>query len=202
MPCCACSRSNTKRLPVKPGRSVFAEDHRGLQSSVRAWACVRAVSMSGVCALLLFSPCCSLSRRSSLPGYDIGPRVPWRKAYVSGEDCWVRCSSSATLFASGDAADSPEKSKSRRSIRWEGSTLASAAKRLSSQPGNRCSHSRSIVLTCLRFKSSCEPQRSQGMMGNRRNWGVPSQNLLPSHRPVGGSRGGVRPSNGASAAWP
>lgn len=63
----------------------------------------------------------------------------------------------------------PTKSNSRRSRRSGGATFDRAANILSVQPGERCSHSRRNVFTCFRLRSSCEPQRSQGIMGNARS---------------------------------
>ncbi len=60
------------------------------------------------------------------------------------------------------------KSNSRWSRRNGGDTFDRAANILSVQPGDRCSHSRKNSFTCLSLRLSCDPQRSQGIMGKAR----------------------------------
>ncbi len=58
------------------------------------------------------------------------------------------------------------KSKRLRSASCDGDTLAMAANMFSMRPGCSRSHSRNIDLMTCRCKPSCEPQRSQGIIGN------------------------------------
>src|SRR5476649_1135142 len=65
-------------------------------------------------------------------------------------------------------AETAGKSNRFRSSRCEGATRCRLLNMVSTRPGNSLSHCRSICFTCFLCRWSCEPHRSQGMIGNAR----------------------------------